>query len=576
MGLYVNPGNSVFKEIVSSEIYVDKTMLLAELNKTIGTESKFLAVSRPHQFGKTMAESMIAAYYSRDCHSAELFKDFKIAGDPSFAKHLNKYNVLHLDINRFWLQYDRDAISKMQDMVKDDFIETFSGVDFEADWEISDYVTGVCRHTKTPFVVIFDDYDVLFRDEYVLPDLLSSYLKFLNDFFNSKDVSSCIALAYITGLFPIIRDEAQSKLEGASKNLKVRFCQTPFWLEKNRKPSITTGIPASFGGSPSQNSADAPEQQVFRAPLNNFKEITFLNPGRFADFTGFTEDEVKGLCDRHSMNFSECQSWYGGYRFHGRDIYAPMSVVCAVKEGSCKPYWNQTYGFRAVRDVVILGFDGMREDIERMISGESIPLDVNGFENDPFKISSKDDAFTYLCHLGCLTYSAEDGTCRIPNREVRGEWVKAIEGLPDYSSILSMIRASKSLLESAWSGDAKAVASALGLAHEKLTSPLSYDNEKSLQSAIRLAFFYADCYYTIVSEFPAGKGYADLVFIPYKPNVPAMVVELKAKGAAQSAFDQIRSKRYFAGLDKYEGNLLLVGVSYDKTTKKHECVIEKR
>ena len=487
MGFYVNPGNDRFGFSVSSEIYVDKTMLLAELNKRLFTEGRFICVSRPRRFGKTMAEAMMAAYYSVGCDSADLFLNTKIASDPSFAKHLNKYNVLHIDVNRFWSQYGGDAISRMHEMVRDDFAEAFPEMSFKDDWEIPNCVMEVFNRTKTPFVVIFDEYDVLFRDERVPSGLLDSYLRFLNVLFKSSDVSTCIALAYITGILPIIREKAQSK-------------------------------------------------------LNNFKEITFLNPGRFAQFTGFTEEEVRSLCDRYSMDFNECRSWYDGYRLRGLDIYAPRSVVCAM---------------------------------ERMISGESVPLNATRFENDPSRISSRDDVFTYLCHLGYLAYSAEEETCRIPNREVRGEWVNAIEDLPDYSNVLSMIRVSKSLLESVWSGDASAVAAALKKTHEKLTSPLSYDNEKSFQSAIRLAFLYADSYYTLVLEYPAGRGYADIAFIPYKPNIPAMVVELKVEGTSDTALDQIREKRYFAGLDKYEGNMLLVGVSYDKDTKAHECRIER-
>ncbi len=520
MGFYVNPGNENFRRSLANDIFVDKSMLLAELNKRIGTAECFFCVSRPRRFGKTMAEAMMAAYYSIGCDSAGLFSNTKIASDPSFAKRLNKYNVLHVDVNRFWSQYGGDAISRMHEMVRDDFAEAFPEMSFKDDWEIPNCVMEVFKRTKTPFVVIFDEYDVLFRDERVPSGLLDSYLMFLNVLFKSSDVSTCIALAYITGILPIIREKAQSK-------------------------------------------------------LNNFKEITFLNPGRFVQFTGFTEEEVRSLCDRYSMDFNECRSWYDGYRLRGLDIYAPRSVVCAMEEESFKPYWNQTSSFRAVRDVIALDFDGMRLDVERMISGESVPLNATRFENDPSRISSRDDVFTYLCHLGYLAYSAEEETCRIPNREVRGEWVNAIEDLPDYSNMLSMIRVSKSLLESVWSGDASAVAAALEKTHEKLTSPLSYNNEKSFQSAIRLAFLYADSYYTLVLEYPSGKGYADIAFIPYKPNIPAMVVELKAKGTAGTALDQIREKRYFAGLDKYEGNMLLVGVSYDKDTKAHECRIDK-
>ena len=519
MGLYVNPGNENFTSAIRSEIYVDKTMLLSELNKRLGTEDRFLAVSRPRRFGKTMAESMMAAYYSRGCGSIELFKDLKIAGDPGFSEHLNKYNVLHLDINSFWSENGRKALSVMRREVAEEFVKEFPDVAFSKSPTIERCMRLAYEHTKIPFVVILDEYDVIFRDDEAFC-LEGDYLKFLNALFKSSSMSSCIALAYITGILPIIREKAQSK-------------------------------------------------------LNNFKEITFLEPGRHVAFTGFTAEEVQSLCKDFNMDFAECRSWYDGYRIKGLDIYAPRSVVCAMQEGEYRSYWNRTSSYRAVKDLIDLNFSGMKDDVGEMVAGGSVLVNISKFDNTPARICSKDDVFTYLCHLGYLSYDPETGTCRIPNNEVRGEWVNAIEDDADYAPIVDMIRSSKSILKSAWAMDAPRLAEAVGKSHERLTSNLSYNNEQSLQSAIRLAFFYADCCYTIVMEYPAGKGYADIAFIPYKPNIPAMLVELKAKGTAGTALDQIRERRYFAGLDRFQDNTLLIGVSYDKKTKRHECVMEK-
>ncbi len=519
MGLYVNPNNKNFEFAIGSEIYVDKSMLLSELNRRVKTEDRFIAVSRPRRFGKTMAESMMVAYYSRGCDSAELFKGLKIADDPSFSKHLNKYNVLHLDINRFWSDRKGEALIRMREAVLDEFREEFPGAVFGDSLTIADCVTRACKATGIPFVIILDEYDVVFRDSDA-SCLENEYLRLLNALFKGSDVASCIALAYITGILPIIRDKAQSK-------------------------------------------------------LNNFKEVTFLRPGRFAPYTGFTDDEVRSLCDRFGMDYDECRSWYDGYKLGNEELYSPKSVIEAMIDGEFQSYWNNTSTFKVVRDIVLLDFDGMRGDVERMLASESVGVNVTRFDNSPFGIEGKDEAFTYLCHLGYLSYDSRTGLCRIPNREVRMEWVNAIEGNPCYSVLLGMIRDSESVLKAVWDMDAPRLAEALEKSHEKLASNLSYNNEQSLQSAIRLALFYADCYYTVVMEYPAGKGYADIAFIPYKPNIPAMLVELKVKGTAGTALDQIKDKRYFAGLDRYQGNTLLVGVSYDKTTKKHECAIER-
>ena len=208
-------------------------------------------------------------------------------------------------------------------------------------------------------------------------------------------------------------------------------------------------------------------------------------------------------------------------------------------------------------------------------TGNSIPINTTSFLNTPSKFGCKDDVFTYLCHLGYLTYDSVSQTCSIPNRKVRGKWINALPASGDYTLLLKSVEASRLVLESVWSCDAEAVADALSSAHERVTSIISYNDEACFQSAMCLAFFYADCYYTIISEYPSGKGYADLVFIPYKPNIPALVIELKVRGTSETVLEQIMDKRYFAGLDKYVGNTLLVDISYDKATKKHDCVIEK-
>ncbi len=519
MGLYVNPGSEKFSIATRSEIYVDKTMLLSELNRRLGTEDRFLAVSRPRRFGKTMAESMMAAYYSKGCDSAGLFKGLKIAGDPGFRKHLNKYNVLHLDINRFWSSYDKDALKRMRLSVLKEFREEFPDVGFDDDSDIADCIITAYKSTRIPFVVILDEYDVIFRGAKACC-IEEDYLRFLNALFKGSDVAYCIALAYITGILPIIREKAQSK-------------------------------------------------------LNNFKEVTFLRPGRFLEFTGFTSEEVRSLCERYGMDYDECRSWYDGYEMKGMELYSPKSVTEAMMDCEYRSYWNQTSQYEAILEHIRYDMEGIREDIETMMAGGSVPVNITLFQNTPQKIRCKDDVFTYLCHLGYLSYDSEAETCRIPNREVRMEWVNAITINGEHQELLKMINGSKEVLDSAWHGDAPRLAKALEAAHQKLTSNLSYNNEQSLQSAIRLAFFCVDCCYIIVMEYPAGKGYADIAFIPYKPNIPAMLVELKVRETAGTALDQIREKRYFAGLDKFKGNTLLIGVSYDRSTKAHECKIER-
>ena len=187
---------------------------------------------------------------------------------------------------------------------------------------------------------------------------------------------------------------------------------------------------------------------------------------------------------------------------------------------------------------------------------------------------TKDDLFTYLIHLGYLAYNREEGTCRIPNREIRQEWFNAIEAEDEYAVTTQIIQASKELLAETIKGNEKAAAKALDISPIHVTSNRSYNNEDALQSAIYLSFIYALNKYTVLREMPTGKGVADMVYIPIKQDLPALIIELKHNKSVESALKQIRERQYFTSLSHYSGTLLFVGISYDEHTKKHACRIE--
>ena len=101
MGLYLNRNSVDFQMAINSDIYVDKSMLIQQTNKIVNTEQRFICISRPRRFGKSMAANMLTAYYSRGCDSKELFATYKISQAESFEKHLNKYNVISFDMQKF-------------------------------------------------------------------------------------------------------------------------------------------------------------------------------------------------------------------------------------------------------------------------------------------------------------------------------------------------------------------------------------------------------------------------------------------------------------------------------------------
>ena len=144
-----------------------------------------------------------------------------------------------------------------------------------------------------------------------------------------------------------------------------------------------------------------------------------------------------------------------------------------------------------------------------------------------------------------------------------------------YMEVARMINASKKLLEDTINGDENAVAEGVAKAHMECSSILQYNNEASLQSSLRLAYYYAKNYYTVFNELPAGKGFADVAFIPYKPNVPAIIVELKKDDTVENAIKQIKDRRYPDALEKYKENILLVAICYDSKNKEYYCRIER-
>lgn len=218
--------------------------------------------------------------------------------------------------------------------------------------------------------------------------------------------------------------------------------------------------------------------------------------------------------------------------------------------------------------------DGLKDAVVRMLAGESVEINTGTFTNDMTTFAGKDDVLTLLVHLGYLSFDSERRTVSIPNKEGSLEYCNAISTM-DWSEVTRSIEASRRLLQSLWDMDEEAVARGIGQAHDEI-SILQYNDENSLSCTINLAFYYAREYYTIVREMPTGKGFADICLIPRPLHAgkPAAIIELKRDKTAQGAIDQIKARNYVKALGDYKGNLLLVGINYDRE-KKHTCRIEK-
>ena len=526
MGSYLNPSSKSFRESRQSEIYVDKSLLIARMNQVLNTEQKFICVSRPRRFGKSMAANMLAAYYGSGEDTAPLFDGLKIAGEASYREHLNRYDVIKINMQEFLSStHDMDEmLNKLRKYILFDLLEQYEHLRFRDEGDLIQVMKDIFSKTNRPFVILIDEWDCLFREYAHNTEAQKKYLDFLRAWLKDQ---SYVALAYMTGILPIKKYGSHSA-------------------------------------------------------LNMFSEYSMTNPRELAEYFGFTEDEVRELCKEYNMSFEEARAWYDGYELvtqhaNGQTVYSmysPKSVVDAMLSHTYDTYWNQTETYEALKVYIQMNMDGLKDAVVKMLAGERVEINTGTFTNDMTTFAGRDDVLTLLVHLGYLSYRRSDKTVCIPNKEVSQEYVNAISTM-DWSEVTRSILASKKLVEAMWAMDEDAVARGLDKAHEEI-SILQYNDENSLSCTINLAFYYAREYYTIIRELPTGKGFADICLIPRKLHAdkPAVVIELKKDRDAQGAIDQIRQKNYVNALADYKGNLLLVGINYDKD-KNHSCVIEK-
>ena len=521
MGIYLNPGNEGFRTSLRSKIYMDKTGLIAYTNERFDTEQKFICVSRPRRFGKTMAAKMLTAYYSRGCDSREMFQGLEIAKHPSFNGHLNQHNVIFLNMQDFLSMASGNipnAINYLQKRVFKELRKNYPAlIDPEETW-LANALSDISNETGNGFIFIVDEWDCIFREQKDASTAQTDYLDFLRALWKDKPY---VNLVYMTGILPIKKYGTHSA-------------------------------------------------------LNMFREFSMTEPDVLAPYVGFTESEVKQLCEAWNKDFQEAQRWYDGYQFyHKYHIYNPKSIVDAMQSLRFSSFWTQTETFEALRVYIDMDYDGLKDAIVQMLGGGKCTIDTSSFTNDMATFQTKDDVLTLLIHLGYLGYDAEKQQVFIPNEEIRSEFVSSIR-VSGWQEVMQSITASEALLNATLNRDTDTVAQGLDTVHMDTTSILSYNNENALSCVISLAYYSARNYYYLKRELPAGKGFADMVFTPRINNSdkPAMIVELKWNQSAQGAIQQVKDKQYVKALEGYSGTVFLVGINYNKDTKQHECLIE--
>ncbi len=523
-GYYLNPGGSAFQVALDSEIYVDKTMIVSKLNRLIGTANRFVCMSRPRRFGKSYVGDLICAYYSHGCDTRHQFDGLKLSQDPSFEKYLNQFDVIRIDLVEFYSKFPKQhdtLIDVIASEIARELRREYPDIEITDDMSLPKMITEIYQKTRRKFVVFIDEYDLLIREKAPRKQF-DDYLLFLNGMFKASGTQEAIALAYVTGILPIVRDKIQSK-------------------------------------------------------LNVFREYNFLNPGQFTEFMGFTEEETKELCERYDMSFNECKLWYDGYNFKdGTSILSPMSVSEAMMRGEYADYWSQTSSFMVVLDAMKFSELNFADIVLRLVRGEHVSVNVRSFLNTVTDFHSVDDVLTYCIQLGYLAYDAKRRRCYIPNAEVRYQWEFVAAGIKETHVVAQLLKESEDLLQATIEGNTAEVARGLRAAHDVVAKSKGYNDENEFQAAIIYAYYYAQNAYTLVKELPTGEGFADVAFIPKYPtlNYPAFVLELKMNKSTNTAMQQIEQRKYGSDLLHYRGNMLLIAVSYDADSKEHTCQIK--
>ncbi len=515
MSRFLDYGNSDFKRIKNSN-FVDKSGLINVLNDKIDTEKSFMCISRPRRFGKSVAAKMIYAYYDRSCDSRELFKGLEITKSPDFEKHLNKYPTIYLDWNFFVSKDKNTVVKEAQKTIIQDLKESYPFLE-ETD-NLMFALTEINSKTGDRFVFIIDEWDMLVRD--VNEEVQKEYVNLLRSLFKSNTANKIFLLVYMTGILPIIKTETQSA-------------------------------------------------------LNNFDELSIIDPAQTAKYYGFTENEVKQICEKFQMDFPLMEHAYDGYIFGSeKSMFNPNSVMLAVEKRNYNSHWSKSASFTTIEHYIEIDHDNVQQKIIKMLNGESVTVEVTSFRNDMKNIDNSDDVLTLLAHLGYLSYNPEDCTVRIPNTEVAGEFRLSI-GRAGWGEVSAALTDSLTLINRTIAMDADYISEAFDKYRFESSSIIKYKDENSMACAITIAYYAAKRYYKIYREQPAGKGFADMVFVPlHNSTRPAIVIELKHNKSAQGAIDQIKNKNYPSALKGISQRIILVGINWSKRKAKHDVKIE--
>lgn len=521
-----------YRAVLNSPYFVDKTLLLEELIPLLCQEQRFVCITRPRRFGKTVMANMIGAFFQKGADSCDIFDNLFIAGKEDYKNHLNRHNVIFIDFSEMpencssYSQY----ISRILSGLKQDLSNAFPELDIDKEKSVWDILTAVFEKNGQKFIFIMDEWDAVFHMSFITEDNRKEYLQFLKLLLKSK---SYVELAYITGILPIAKYSSGSE-------------------------------------------------------LNMFQEYDMATKIRYSEYFGFLDSEIDMLYERYTKNTvnpritrQELKEWYDGYHTaSGERLYNPRSVVCALSDGQLASYWTSSGPYHEIFYYIRNDLEHIRDDLALMVCGESVDARIGEFAAFSMDLKTKNQIYSAMVVYGLLTY--DDGRVLIPNRELMLKYDELLQTEDSLGYVYRLAARSEQMLKATFAGDTDTMAEVLEYVHDTEIPVLSYNHETELAAVVNLVYLAARDRYRVEREDKAGKGFVDFIFYPLRRNDPCMILELKVDHTPEEAIHQIKEKKYisrFSGklgeLPQYTGRILAVGIGYKKKTKQHLCAVEE-
>ena len=534
MGMFLNSRvpYDAYQVAAAGKYFMDKTALLQELFLSMNTTERFLCITRPRRFGKSVMANMVGAFFGKAEDSRQIFSQLEIATDPYFERHLNRHNIIYIDFSKVpekCTTYDA-YITRILDGLKKDLFQEYPDLQIDTEKAVWDILNMICQEKNEKYIFVIDEWDAPFHMDFITEQDQKEYLLFLKSLLKGEVY---VELAYMTGVLPIAKYSSGSE-------------------------------------------------------LNMFLEYDMATSVRFCEFFGFLDSEVDTLYQRYrtitrnpKIAREDLKNWYDGYHTAGGDlIYNPRSIVCALTDNQVRNYWTSSGPYDEIFYYVRNNVEEVRDDIVLMIAGEGVDVEIQNYAATAMKLHTKDEIYSAMVIYGLLTY--EDGKVFIPNREIMDQFRLLLMSKESFGYVYNLARESEKMLKATIAGDTNTMSQILKYAHDSESPIFSYNNEIELSAVVNLVYLAARDRYQVEREEKAGEGYADFIFYPERKNADALILELKVDASPEEAIAQIKKKNYALRLmgklgekQKYTGRILAIGISYDRKTKEHFCRVEE-